>query len=133
MGKELYFPAPVGNLTTSDTLSDEEQAIVQMKLWQFLGRQTKLYTAGDSSSVRVETAEELLSSACFTLNAYVKATGAAPKLLVTEKLDVLFEGGLKIIEAKIEEGKRLWQTACLSAPEIDNISYRDTLRNIGFC
>ena len=129
MGEELYLPAPIGGLATS--LSGEEQATVQVKLWQLLGRQTRLYTADDSSSVPVETAEELLSSVCFTLDAYMKATGAPPKLFVTENLDILFDGGLKIIEAKIEEGKRLWQTACLSAPEIDSVSYRDTLRNIG--
>ena len=131
MGKELYLLDAKGNLLQQDALSADEQAIVQMKLWQFLGRQTKLYTAGNSSSVPLETAEELLSSVCFTLDAYVKATCSAPKLLVTEELDILFDGGLKNIEAKIEEGKRLWQTACLSAPEIDNTSYRDTLRNIG--
>ena len=131
MGERHHLPVPMGGLAASGALSDEEQIIVQMKLWQFLGRQTKLYTFSDSSSVPVETAEELLSSICFTLDAYVKATGSAPKLLVTENLDTLFEGGLKILEAKIGEGKRLWQAACISAPEIENISYRDTLRSIG--
>jgi len=132
MGKESYPPAPIGNLTVSGALPDEEQAIVQVKLWRLLGKQTKLYAAGDSSSIAIETAEELLSSVCFTLDTYVKAANSAPKLLVTENLDILFEDGLKIIETKIEEGKRLWRTACLSAPEIGNISYRDTLQNIGF-
>ena len=132
MDRNLHLPMPIDNLAAPDTLSDEEQVAVQAKLWQFLGRQTKLYTTGDSSSVLVETAEELLSSICFTLDAYVKATGSTPRLLVTEKLDTMYEGGLKIIEAKIDEGKHLWQTACMSAPDIGNISYRDTLRNIGY-
>ena len=131
MGKELILFEAESGLSLPDTLSDEEQAIVQIKLWQLLGRQTSLYIADNSSSVPVETAEELLSSVCFILDAYIKATGTAQKLLVTENLDILFKGGLEIIEAEIEEGKRLWQAACMSAPEIDNISYRDTLQNIG--
>ena len=131
MGERHDLPMPMGGWAAPDALSDEERITVQMKLWQFLGRQTQLYTFGDSSSIPVETAQELLESICFTLDAYVKAFGSAPKLLVTEKLDALFEGGLKIIEAKIGEGKRLWQAACLSAPDIENISFRDTLRSIG--
>ena len=131
MGKNLYHAKTDGKLLPPDTLSDEEWAIVQAKFWQFLGRQTRLYTADDSSSIPVETAEELLSSICFILDAYIKATGSASNLLSTEKLDILFEGGLKVVEARIEYGKSLWQTACLSAPEVENISYRDTLRNIG--
>jgi hypothetical protein len=131
MGINLYRSEAKGELLPPDALSDEERAIVQAELWQFLGRQTRLYTADDSSSVPVETAEELLSSICFILDAYITATGSGSKLLSTEKLDILFEGGLKIIEARIEDGKSLWQTACLSAPEVENISYRDTLRNIG--
>lgn len=130
MREEIYAPVPAGGIAAAGILSDEEQAAVQLKLWQLLAKQTERYSLGDSS-VRIETAQELLASVCFTLDAVLKTTGAAPGLLVTERLDVLFDRGLKIIEAKIAECKRLWQAACVSAPDIGNISYHDTLRSIG--
>ena len=86
---------------------------------------------GDSTSVPVETAQELLTSLCFTLSEYLKESGESQKLLVTGELDKLFELGIKAIESKIETGRRLFKAACLGAPGIENISLRDTLRGIG--
>lgn len=131
MENEVYPFLPMRNIPAPVFMSGEDQAAVHTKLWEFLGRCTARYTAGDSSSVPVETAQELLTSICFTLDVYFRSTKANPKLLVTEKLDVLFQAGLRIIEAKIEEGKQLWKIACISVPEIENISYTDTLRSIG--
>lgn len=113
------------------TLSTEELQILQVKLWGLLGERTGRYTMGDSSSVPVELAQELLTSICFTLGAYLKETGETQKLLVTADLSELLKAGIKIIESQIETGKQLWQAAWLSAPEIENTAYRDTLKSIG--
>lgn len=131
MEDDVSFSVPMDSIAVTDTLSAEQQVLIQARLWKFLGEQTNRYTVGDSSSVPIETAQELLSSICFTLDEYFKTTGLSPKLLLTEELDGLYAGGLKVIEAEITEGRHLWKAACTSAPEIDNISYRDTLRNIG--
>lgn len=131
MEHELYPVLPMGNVSGSLTLSDEDQVMIHFKLWAFLGKHTERYTAGDSSSVPIETSQELLTSICFVLDAYFRLTGSNPKLLATENLDILFQAGLKAIEAKIGEGKQLWNAACISAPDIENISYMDTLRSIG--
>ncbi len=114
-----------------DTLSPEELQILQVKLWGLLGERTGRYTMGDSSSVPVELAQELLTSICFTLGIYLKEIGETQKLLVSADLSQLLKVGIRIIESQIETGKQLWQAACLSAPEIENIAYRDTLKSIG--
>jgi len=113
------------------SLNEEEALRIQEKLWRLLVRRTTLYTMGDSSSVPVETAGELLSSICFTLNLYLKESGNSMKLLVSADLEELFALGVKETEKQIERGKQLWQAACINVPKIENISLRDTLRSIG--
>ncbi len=131
MENDLERFLPAGGFSLPGTLSDEEQAALQARLWRLLTKRTERYAAGDSTSMPMETAQELLLSICFTLEAHLKATGATQKLLVTEDLNALFEGGLKAIEAQTVKSKRLWQAACLSAPELENTAYQDTLRSIG--
>lgn len=110
---------------------EEDILAAQIRLWALLSRQVHSYTMGDSSSVRVETAQELLNSVCFTLDIDLKGNPKAFKGLLDTDLDRRFTEGIAAIEKKIETGKKLWRTACLSAPKIENISLRDTLRSIG--
>lgn len=131
--REIDLITSAGHLTET-ALSDEEMLAVQVKLWQLLARRTRKYTKGDSTSVPVETAEELLKSLCFTLGEYLKEKGQTPKLLLDaelEELNKLFNCGVKVIEGKIETGKELWRSACLGAPSVENLSFRHTLQSIG--
>jgi len=117
----------------SEPLTEDDELLIQSKLWQLLARRTELYTMGDSSSVRIETAQELLQSINFCLEIYLKQSGKTKKLFVTADLEELFALGQKAIEKQIDLGKRLYNKACLTAPKIENISYMDTLRSIGGC
>ena len=121
----------ISNGGLAEALTEQEEIKIQAKLWQLLARRTELYTMGESSSVRVETAQELLQSVSFCLDLYLKQSGNTKKLFVGADMEELFELGQKILEEKIELGKKLYSKACLTAPEIENISYRDTLRGIG--
>lgn len=46
------------------TLYEKDIAIIKNNLWFLLSKQIKRYTMGDSSSVPIEIAEELLKSIC---------------------------------------------------------------------
>ena len=114
----------------SETLSEAEEQNIQAKLFALLARRTELYTMGEHSSVRIETAQELLQSVMFCLNLYLKQSGYKRKLLAQADLEELFKLGQGVIEEQLELGKKLYQLACSSAPGIENISYRDTLCSI---
>jgi hypothetical protein len=86
---------------------------------------------GESSSVPVETAQELLSSVCFVIGEAAEQGEGSLAVLSGSDPDILFERGQKAIQEKIAEGRKLWTDACLTAPEIRSQSYRDTLREIG--
>ena len=102
-----------------------------IKLFRLMKRNTELFTLGDSSSVRVETAQELLKSVLFTLELGISKSETPSELLSSETLDSALSFGQKTIEAEIEHGRALYAEACLSAPEIENTSYKDTLVGIG--
>jgi len=86
---------------------------------------------GDSSSVPVETAQELLSSVCFTIGEAMSRDGVSPAGLAGSDFDMLFARGQEVIKEKTEACRKLWTDVCLTAPKIRNQSYRDTLREIG--
>lgn len=111
-----------------DTLSQEDMEEFQLKLWKLLGERTRRYTMGESTSVPIETAGELLRSACFTIGVYVKAMGVtAPELLRTRELSELLREGQAVLEAQIAEGRQLLCRVTGSMPAVPNRSYTDTL------
>lgn len=121
---ELSFPgsAPDGEWTTS------EQLALRERLTPLLARRAALYAAGDSS-MRVETARELLQSIVCTLDEGL--LGAPRKTLLSADLDEIFARGARVLEQKKSESRELWSAACLTAPKLNSQSLRDTLRELG--
>ncbi|NCB51407.1 MAG: hypothetical protein EOM54_05940 [Clostridia bacterium] len=112
-------------------LSEADAAAVIKKIMLLLEKQAARYTTGDSSSLREETAQELLVSIRFTLDLYLRERGLPAGLLVSADMDEVFSLGIGMIEKALEEFGRLYETACLGAPDILNVSFRDTLSSIG--
>jgi len=122
--------ATVGAFSPQE-VPDADIMAAQIKLWEFLGRRVRSYTMGDSSSVRIETAQELLHSACYLLGIDLSGNPSALKSVLDWDLDRRFTDAIKTVEEKIQTAQRLWQAACLSAPQIENTSLGSTLRSIG--
>lgn len=113
------------------SLSEADACSIQAGLWKLLAVRCARYTMDDSSSVPVETAQELLRSICFTLDLWLKKNGASPGILAHADLNELLRSGIRIIEEKLDVCRGLWNAARLTAPDIDNISYHDTLLGMG--
>lgn len=112
-------------------LTDIEMNALSVRLWELLSRRAKLY-AIDSSSVRVETAQDLLSSICFLLHLYLQEHQLPLQhLLEVKSLDTVYDAALETGREKICFGKTLYHEVCESTPPIENISLIDTLREIG--
>lgn len=109
--------------------NDEDVQKIQTALWRLLGQRTERFTMGESGSVPVETAEELLRSICFSVGLHLESVGDI-SLLKTENIEELLKASWRTLEAKIAEGKELLQHAVSSAPAIENRSYADTLKEI---
>lgn len=113
------------------TLTEEETALLQSRLWALMARQTARYTAFDSSSVAIETARELFASVCFTLEAYLADKGLPRRALLSGDMEEMLRGGREALERESALGRTLWLDACNTAPAIQSGSYRDTLKSLG--
>lgn len=111
-------------------LSDAEREAATEGLLALLRRRAALYTGGDSSSIRTETARELLASIEFTLREYLDKNKLEPSALARVDLNSCLEDGRRIIEEKAALCKELWQRACLTAPAFASDSLSDTLSGI---
>lgn len=112
-------------------LSGGRRELLSAKLLALFERRALLYTGGDSSSIAVDTARELLASIEFTLNAYLNESGVGRERLAESDVESCFEDGLRVIERKSGECRGLWRRACVGAPVFASVSLNDTLRGIG--
>ena len=112
-------------------LNSEEKTALITQLWLCLEDQTKRYTMGDSSSVRMETAEELFRSICFTLNLCIKeGLLQYGEIAAVGNTRLLMKKGESLIEKKVQEGRGLFEKVVDNPPGIHNISYNYTIAGI---
>jgi hypothetical protein len=119
-------------LTPAETLK------IQGKLWEVLAGRAESYAMGGSSSVRVETAQELLRSAGFVISHGLNhgsggtvGPEAVRAALLNSDYGVLFKAGLENIKALVKDGEALLETAVKTASAVENAAYRETLRELG--
>lgn len=121
----------MNELMQSPVLSGEDAQSLALRLVDLLAWQARKYTKGESTSVTVETAQELLSSLRYTIAVVTEETGMPYKRLLTEELPPLIRHGQAILQDRLEQTKRLYAAVCQTAPDIRNGYYADTLRGIG--
>lgn len=143
MENEESVLALLSNTGIENLLTPQEAATIQAKLWNILAGCVDSYQRGGSSSVRIETAQELLRSAGFVIRHGIQAIDgyrdmdddAAPETfkarLLGEDYDALFRVGLKAVEALVKEGQALLKTAVSTATAVENVAYHNTLKELG--
>lgn len=111
--------------------SEADFQILTQKLLRLLAKQTEKYTMGESSSITVDTAQELMASLWYTLTLATEETHTPYDSLLMEDLSEVLKQGQRLLQGKLMQTKRLWEVVCRTAPEIQNAYYLDTLRGIG--
>ena len=111
-------------------ITKEERMLIEAKIYNLLGKWTERYTMGDSTSVPIEVAEELLKSICFSLGLELKKLKDPIKSLMEKDLIDLLKDSWEIIESMIVIGKNLLEDVLKNSSNIGNISYNDTLKEI---
>ena len=72
------------------SLSPEEKNIVEAKLFSLLPSLVRRYTSGESSSIPVDTAQEMLNSLYYQFNAYIKDNGYPGSVLLNENAEDIY-------------------------------------------
>ena len=111
--------------------SEAEFQVLMQRLLALLAKQTEKYTMGESSSVTVDTAQDLMASLWYTLTLALDESHTPYDSLLTGDLSAILKQGQTILQGKLVQTKRLWEVVCRTAPGIPNAYYLDTLRGIG--
>ncbi|MDU6297158.1 DUF6179 domain-containing protein [Clostridium celatum] len=119
------------NLQIDKNISEDDRNLIEIKIWKLLSDRIERYTMGDSTSVPIEIAEELLKSICFSLELELNELESKNKIIIEEDLSNLLKDSWSKIESMMKEGKELLEAVIKSSPDIENISYNDTLNEIG--
>lgn len=99
----------------------------QSELFPIFERQAKLYTMGDSSSLPIQTVQELLRSIYFCIETHLTLNS---KTADGYPLAQLFEEGQRDVWCLGDEAKALYHMAKTTDPGFGNIAYCDTLDEI---
>jgi len=102
-----YLASISGGMITTEILTEEDAMILLEKFFNLLAYQTERYTTGDSSSIPIEMAEELLKSICFTIAFLTKTNPNPVCLLLQGSFNVLLHDGWERIKAEMKRGKEL--------------------------
>lgn len=113
-----------------NNISNENRELIEIKMWNLLGKWTERYTMGDSTSVPIEIAEELLKSISFSIGIELRDSNDFVERLINDDMMKLLKESWVKIEAMIDEGKVLLKEVIETSIHIGNISYEDTIREI---
>lgn len=104
--------------------------MIMERMYDLLSHQTVRYLAGDSTSIPVETAEELFHSVTYTIRLAMSENDMPARKLLTDDLNELLRQGQRILQDKLPAVRGLWERACLTLPQIQNDCLHDTLKGM---
>lgn len=90
------------------SFNEAETAQFFENLWRLLAERVQRYTMGDSTSVPVETARELLLSICFTLRYALKISRLSARDLLEKDLNTVLKSGQTHLLEKVQEVEKQW-------------------------
>jgi hypothetical protein len=91
---EHYFQSLLEQAYALGMLSDTDLKNVKFGCLSVLARQTEGYNGGKSSSIRVENAENILTSIMFTMGVWLKTFHCPDDAVVVIKEDILLDAEL---------------------------------------
>jgi len=110
-------------------VTPDDVAVFQHRLGRLLERRAAIYTMGDSTSVPMHVAADLLRSVCFVLGIDPDRP-EVPQSLLSIDLEGEYRRRLDDIGRKVQAAEKLWRDVCATMPLIENIALRDTLEAI---
>ncbi len=116
-------------MTDENALANDFDAF-QRSFLRLLERRTAIYTMGDSTSVPLHAAVDILHSICFVVG-IDPGSLEVPDRLLTVNLEDEFRRRLAQIERKVAQSGELWKAAVATMPPISSIALRDTLAAVG--
>ena len=97
--RDEYLTALLSEAAQCGLLTAEEESAIRRSVMELLAERIRLYTDGESTAVREETAQMLLSSILYTVGIVLLEEGsheAALQRLKTDRLEGIHDAGMRI-------------------------------------
>ena len=114
LSREFYFTSLVREAYMNGIVLDSDVESIQLRCMEFLAHKSEEYTGGESSSIRVETAENIMRSNLYTVGLYLKSlpdADLAAKELKAANIFEMYQKGRKLINAKFHAAKHIYLLA----------------------
>lgn len=129
LAADNYFLSLLAAGAKQGILTDADLARLQSESLALLAAQTAVYTGGESSSVRTETAQALLDSVFYTLGIVLKGfptPDAALQALKSRSLAALLTEGQDCIRRRVAAARARHRRLADALFETENVFYRTT-------
>lgn len=130
LDQEQYFQALLQEVYSKKLLAPERLESIQLELIELLGKEVERYTNGESSSVRVEKAQQILLSITFCIGLYLKTFSDLDEILDIlrrEKISDLFYKGMEAAADRREASAKLLEGLKKNLLKVNNYSYHDSI------
>lgn len=130
LNEEFYVQSLLEAAQHKALLSESDITNMQHELLSLLAEKTAQFRGGESSSIRVEKAQEIMSSLLFTVGIWLK-TYPAPEDAVTalqqESIRFLYQKGRRRIDTMLAATKTTYAKLQDQLLDTPNLCYRETL------
>lgn len=132
--EDAYFPSLMQEACACGLISEAEAEGIQLACIKLLSYKCGRYSSGDSSSIRIETAESIMKSNLYTIGLYLKslpdADSAAEELKKGDVSD-MYQRGRELIDARLKAAKDLYRLTSKNRLATVNYTYNSTLSDKG--
>lgn len=127
---ERYFESLLEQVHRKGILSDSELERIQYECITLLADKTARYNAGESSSIRVEKAQEIMASNLFTISVRLKACPTpddALSALQSESIADMYSKGRRQIDIMLASAKAMHSKLVRQLVSTPNVYYNSTV------
>lgn len=127
-----YFQSLLEQACNKGLLGEREIERIQYECLALLAEKTERYNAGDSSSIPIEKAREIMNSIFFTISLSLKDCSCpddAVSCLQHKPVNELYQNGRKIIDKMLVTTKTLHKKLISNLINTPNIFYGSTIKN----
>jgi hypothetical protein len=131
---EFYFNTILQEAYTCGFLNESDLEDIQMQCISLLAYKTERYNMGESSSIRIETAESIMKSNFYSIGLYLKSLqdpDHAAAELKTVRISELYERGRKLVNSRFQAAKHIYYMVQVNKLDTPNHSYNSTLNENG--
>jgi hypothetical protein len=132
LSEEFYFQSLLEQAHSKELLSDNDIERLQYECLTLLAEKTERYNSGDSSSIRVEKAQSIMTSNLFTIGLWLRTypnPDDAVTALQNEPVNELYQKGRKRIDTMLGATKAIHKKLLGQLVKTENEFYHLTIKD----